>query len=67
MNVCAKSGTSQLGGEETSNAMFAGFVADEDYPLAFMVVVENGGYGASTCVPIISRVLSVCKQVMDES
>lgn len=67
LNVCAKSGTSQLGGEETSNAMFAGFVADEDYPLAFMVVVENGGYGASTCVPIISRVLSVCKQVMDES
>lgn len=65
MNVCAKSGTSQLGGGQTSNAMFAGFVADEEYPLAFIVVVENGGYGSTTCVPILSKVLSVCKTVLD--
>ena len=65
LTVCAKSGTSQLGGEETSNAMFAGFVADEEYPLAFIVVVENGGYGASACVPVLSRVLDACKAVLD--
>ncbi len=65
LNVCAKSGTSQLGGGQTSNAMFAGFVEDEAYPLAFMVVVENGGYGSATCVPVISKVLSVCKAVLD--
>ena len=65
LQVCAKSGTSQLGGEQTSNAMFAGFVADEAYPLAFVVVVENGGYGASTCVPVLSKVLASCKAVMD--
>ena len=65
LTVCAKSGTSQLGGGQTSNAMFAGFVADEAYPLAFLVVVENGGYGASTCVPILSRVLAACKEVLD--
>jgi peptidoglycan glycosyltransferase len=65
LNVCAKSGTSQLGGEQTSNAMFAGFVADEQYPLAFIVVVENGGYGASACVPVLSKVLAECKAVMD--
>ncbi len=65
MTVCAKSGTSQLGGGQTSNAMFAGFVTDEQYPLAFIVVVENGGYGANTCVPILSRVLSQCKAVLD--
>ena len=65
LTVCAKSGTSQLGGGKTSNAMFAGFVADEAYPLAFIVVVENGGYGANTCVPVISRVLAECKQVLD--
>lgn len=65
LTVCAKSGTSQLGGEEVSNAMFSGFVSDEEYPLAFMVVVENGGYGSGTCVPILREVLSVCKQVMD--
>lgn len=65
MSVCAKSGTSQLGGGQKSNAMFAGFVMDEEYPLAFIVVVENGGYGSSTCVPILSKVLKVCKTVMD--
>ncbi len=65
LSVCAKSGTSQLGGGQTSNAMFAGFVADEAYPLAFIVVVENGGYGSATCVPVISKVLAQCKAVMD--
>lgn len=67
LTVCAKSGTSQLGGGEKSNAMFAGFVADEAYPLAFIVVVENGGYGSSTCVPILSKVLAACKTVLDEA
>ena len=65
LSVCAKSGTSQLGGEEVSNAMFAGFATDEKYPLAFVVVVENGGYGASACVPVLSRVLAECKAVLD--
>ena len=65
LSVCAKSGTSQLGGGKTSNAMFAGFVADENYPLAFIVVVENGGYGAATCIPILSKVLAECKAVLD--
>lgn len=65
LNVCAKSGTSQQGGEKASNAMFAGFVADDAYPLAFVVVVEGGGYGSSTCVPILSRVLDACKAEMD--
>ncbi len=65
LKVCAKSGTSQLGGGAVSNAMFAGFVDDESYPLAFIAVVENGGYGASTCVPILSKVLKECKALMD--
>ncbi len=65
LTVCAKSGTSELGGGKTPNAMFAGFVTDEAYPLAFIAVVENGGYGANTCVPILSRVLAECKAVLD--
>ena len=64
--VCAKSGTSELGGGQRSNAMFAGFVDSDEYPLAFMVVVENGGYGSHTCVPVISKVLGVCKAVLDQ-
>ena len=66
LEVCAKSGTSQLGGDQKSNAMFSGFILNEDYPLAFIVVVENGGYGSAACVPILSQVLKECKAVLDE-
>lgn len=65
ISICGKSGTSQLGGGEKSNAMFAGFAADERYPLAFVCVVENGGYGATTCIPILSDVLWECMAVLD--
>lgn len=65
LTVCGKSGTSQLGGDQDPNAMFTGFVLDEKYPLAFIAVVENGGYGSATCVPILSKVLTACKEVMD--
>ena len=65
LDVCAKSGTSQLGGEQAPNAMFAGFVDSDEYPLAFIVVVENGGYGSHTCVPILSKVLAACVTEMD--
>ncbi|MBE6924819.1 MAG: penicillin-binding protein [Ruminococcaceae bacterium] len=66
LTVCAKSGTAQSDTKD-SNALFAGFVTDEKYPLAFMVVVEEGGYGRHACVPVISQVLNACKEVMDAS
>ena len=65
LQVCAKSGTSELGGGQRSNAMFAGFVQNEEYPLAFIVVVENGGFGGNTCAPVLGKVLTACKQVLD--
>ena len=65
LTVCAKSGTAEVGGDREPNAVFAGFCADEDYPLAFMVVVEDAGSGAKNCVPIISKVLAACKELMD--
>ena len=65
LTVCAKSGTGEVGGGKKPNAMFTGFVLDEEYPLAFIVCVENGGYGRTTCIPIISEVLATCKAVLD--
>lgn len=67
LTVCAKSGTGEVGGGQKPNATFCGFVQDEDYPLAFIAVVENGGYGSTVCVPIISKVLDACVAVMDAS
>lgn len=64
LKVCAKSGTAEVGPNRRPNAMFTGFLADEDLPLAFIVSVEDAGYGRPTCVPILSQILSVCKEVL---
>ncbi len=65
LQVCAKTGTAEVGGDRKPNAMFSGFVTDEAYPLAFIVAVEDGGYGKQICIPMISKVLSACKEVLD--
>lgn len=65
LTVCAKSGTAEVGGGRQPNATFAGFVRDAEYPLAFVVVVENGGGGSATCVPILSSVLQACVAELD--
>ena len=64
LEVCGKSGTAQVGGDKNSNAMFTGFVLDEEYPIAFFVAVEDGGYGRQACVPILSQVLEACMEIM---
>ena len=64
LTVCAKSGTGQVGGGKEPNAMFTGFVMDEEYPLAFLVAVEDAGYGRHVCIPILSELLEVCMEVM---
>lgn len=65
LTVCAKSGTAEVGGEKKPNAMFTGFVADEEYPFAFIAAIEDGGYGRPVCVPILSKVLTACKEAID--
>ena len=64
LTVCAKSGTAEVGREMLPNGTFAGFALDEDYPLAFVIVVENSGSGSSVCLPILSAVLSACKDAL---
>lgn len=61
----AKSGTAERGEGQAANALFAGFVQDPDYPLAFVVVVEGGGAGSSACTPIVQQVLNACIVAMD--
>ena len=65
VEVCAKTGTAEVGGGKAPNATFAGFVADEAYPLAFIVLVEEGGYGREACIPIASKVLKACMDALD--
>ena len=67
VTVCAKSGTAEKDGDAESDALFAGFVDDPEYPLAFIVVVQEGGYGSYTCAPVVNQVLLACMEVLDES
>ena len=63
MAVCAKTGTAEVGINKRPNAMFAGFVSDSELPLAFIACIEDGGYGAQICIPVMSRVLAACAQL----
>lgn len=63
LTVCAKTGTAQVEGSEKSTATFCGFTLDEEYPFAFIAVVENSGYGNKVCIPIMSAVLAACWEV----
>lgn len=64
--VCAKSGTAELGPEATPHATFSGFIRDETYPLAFIVIVEHGGSGSAACAPIAGQVLNACVEALKQ-
>lgn len=57
LNLCAKSGTAEVGGSKNPHAWFAGFLNDESNPYAFIVLVENGGYGADVAGSVANKVL----------
>lgn len=57
MDVCAKSGTAEVGGGGRPHAWFTGFLRDEAHPYAFVVMVQNGGGGSRVAGTIASEVL----------
>ena len=59
MELCAKSGTAEVGEGQTPHAWFAGFLRNEDAPYAFVVLVENGGGGSSVAGTVAGRVLDI--------
>lgn len=56
LDIYAKSGTAEVYGREP-NAWFTGFIKNEGKPYAFIVCVENGGYGSSVAAPAANQVL----------
>ena len=66
LEVCAKSGTAEVGDGTTPNATFAGFIRDTDYPLAFIVIIEHGGAGSAAAAPIAGKVLNACVDVLSQ-
>ena len=57
MDLCAKSGTAEVGSDQKPHAWFAGFLRNEEAPYAFVVLVENGGSGSDLAGTVASKVL----------
>ncbi|MEG2213207.1 MAG: penicillin-binding transpeptidase domain-containing protein [Clostridiales bacterium] len=55
--ICAKSGTAEVGEGAAPHAWFVGFLQDPLHPLAFVVMVENGGGGSAVAGKIANKVL----------
>jgi cell division protein FtsI/penicillin-binding protein 2 len=57
LELYAKSGTAEVGGGASPHAWFVGYITNEEAPLAFIVLVENGGSGRHTAGAVANTVL----------
>lgn len=57
LELYAKSGTAEVGGDLAPHSWFVGYITNTDHPLAFVVVVENGGSGSHTAGTVANKVL----------
>ncbi|MCL2409711.1 MAG: penicillin-binding transpeptidase domain-containing protein [Oscillospiraceae bacterium] len=57
LRMHAKSGTAEVGGDQRPHAWFAGYITNEGFPFAFVVVIENAGGGLAQAGPVANRVL----------
>jgi peptidoglycan glycosyltransferase len=57
LELCAKSGTAEVGKNAKPHSWFAGFLDRDDFPLAFVVVIENGGSGSKVAGAVAGKVL----------
>lgn len=63
LELCAKSGTAEVGGEKRPHAWFTGYLARDDFPLAFIVVIESGGSGSLAAATVAAKVLQVISPI----
>ena len=57
LSLCAKSGTAEVGDYKEPHAWVAGFLNDDSNPYAFIVLVENSGYGADVAGAVANTVM----------
>ena len=51
LKVAGKTGSSQIDGQENTNAWFIGFIQDKGLPYALCIVVADGGEGGRSAAP----------------
>lgn len=63
LELCAKTGTAEVGDKSTPHSWFVGFCRAQEKPYAFVVVVENAGSGLGVASSIAARVLKAAPEV----
>ena len=56
LEFCGKTGSAEVEGKK-SHAWFFGFSQREDFPVAIVVCLENGGIGLNDAIPVANKVL----------
>lgn len=54
--VAGKTGTAQIGGTEATHAWFTGFAPYDNPEIAVVVLIEEGGEGSSTAMPVAENI-----------
>lgn len=57
LNLCAKTGTAEVGGGKKPHAWYVGFLNNDEFPYAFVVLIENGGSGRTAAGGLAVKVL----------
>lgn len=66
LDLYAKSGTAEVGKDKKPHAWFAGFIRNDACPLAFVVVVENGGSGSAVAGPVANKMLQAAVRALSD-
>lgn len=61
MNVAAKTGTAEVGGDKKPNAWMVGFSQNESTPYAFVVIMEDAGSGIGNAGNLASIIMNMAK------
>ena len=64
LEMCGKTGTAEVSDDKKPHAWFLGFSQKSDCPLAIVVVIENGGWGASNAIPVASKVMKAAYEAI---
>lgn len=57
LSMCGKTGTAEVGDDKEPHAWFVGYSQNERCPVAIVVCIENGGWGATQAIPVASDVM----------
>lgn len=63
--MCAKTGTAEVGGDSLPHGWMVGFSYDDNFPVAFVVIVEHSDFGIKSAGPIAGLMIKEIHSAMN--